>query len=95
MESQTIYQKSFFEVFNAIKETFSFSSEEDFFDFKRKYEISYSELAQVENDYVFFVYLKKFLASLRNSHTRLGKCSMPNFFKPNGYDVLIIDNKFY
>jgi len=95
MKNQTLYQKSFSLVFKAIKETFPFSSEEEFLKFVKRYKKYYDGLSKIKNDSEFFIYLKKFLVSLRNSHTRLGKCPIQNFFRPNGYDVLLIDNKFY
>lgn len=90
-----LYQQSFAFIFNIIKETFPFSSKEDFLNFKQVYKKHYNDLLWVEDDANFFAYLRKFLASLRNSHTRLGKCPAQNLFKPNGYDVVIVNNKFY
>jgi len=90
-----IYQETSDLVFKAIKETFPFASEENFLDFKDKYSKYYNDLSCVKNDHSFFIYLRKFIVSIRNSHTRLGNISNQKIFKPKGYDAVIVNSKFY
>jgi len=89
------YQESSNLVFDVIKQTFPFLSEGDFLSFEEKYTQYYDNLSQIGNDRDFFINLRKFVVSIRNSHTRLSNIPNQKIFMPNGYNVIIINNRFY
>jgi C-terminal processing protease CtpA/Prc len=89
-------QLTFKEIFRNIKETFPFESKKEFLKFKSLYEKYYSEIKNLpENDRDFFSHIEQFLASLKNSHTKLGNYPGKMFFKPKGYSVLFLNKRFY
>ncbi|MCX6813494.1 MAG: S41 family peptidase [Candidatus Azambacteria bacterium] len=89
-------QKAFKTIFKNIKETFPFASKKEFLKFKSLYEKYYNKIKNIsENDRNFFLHIEQFLASLKNSHTKLGNYPGKTFFKPKGYSVLFLNNKFY
>lgn len=89
-------KKSFREVFAVIKKTFPFSSKEEFKIFYNAYNKYSKEISNlVEDDRNFFLSIERFLASLKNSHTKLGSYPGKIFFKPLKYSVVLVDKKFY
>ncbi len=89
-------QLTFKKIFSAIKKTFPFESKKEFLKFKSLYEKYYSEIKNLpENDRSFFLHIEQFLASLKNSHTKLGNYPGKTFFKPKGYSVLYLNKRFY
>ncbi len=84
------------EIFRNIKETFPFESKKKLFDFKNLYNKYYEKIARLpENDRYFFLHIEQFLASCKNSHTKLGNYSTKIFFKPKGYSVSFLNKRFY
>jgi len=89
-------QKAFKTIFINIKETFPFQSKKEFLNFKRLYERYFDKIKTLpEDDRYFFLHIEQFLASLKNSHTKLGNYPGKAFFKPKGYSVLYLNKRFY
>lgn len=89
-------QRAFKTIFTNIKETFPFQSKKEFLNFKRLYERYFNKIKTLpEDDRYFFLHIEQFLASLKNSHTKLGNYPGKIFFKPKGYSVLLLNKRFY
>lgn len=89
-------QKAFKTTYTNIKETFPFQSKKEFFNFKKLYEKYFDKIKTLsEDDRYFFLHIEQFLASLKNSHTKLGNYPGKIFFKPKGYSVLFLNKRFY
>ena len=83
-------------MFLDIKETFPFISQKKILYFKRKYNLYDQKLKNLSQDNgSLFLFLELFLASLKNSHTKLGQYPTKKFFKPKGYSVFFVNKKFY
>lgn len=89
-------QKAFKIIYTNIKETFPFQSKKEFFNFKKLYEKYFDKIKiLLEDNRYFFLHIEQFLASLKNSHTKLGNYPGKIFFKPKGYSVLLLNKRFY
>lgn len=89
-------QKAFKRIFVHIKETFPFQSKKEFLNFEKLYERYFDKIKTLlEDDKYFFLHMEQFLASLKNSHTKLGNYPGKIFFKPKGYFVLFLNRRFY
>lgn len=83
-------------IFISIKNTFPFSSKKEFLYFNSQYKKYYHALKNVSDvDIEFFDYAERFLASLKNSHTKLGNYPGKQFFSPKSHHVRYLNNKFY
>lgn len=89
-------KKSFKEIFDAIKKTFPFSSKEEFNDFHVSYKSYFKQIENIaDDDWEFFIFIERFLATLKNSHTKLGDYHGKIFYKPLKYCAILVDKKFY
>lgn len=89
-------RKAFKEIFAAVKKMFPFSSREEFNRFRAVYKRYYKNINDsIKNDRAFFLLVEQFLASLKNSHTKLGNYPGKVFFKPSGCFAVLINKKFY
>lgn len=88
-------QKTFDTIFELTQKTFPFHSQREIKKW-RDYYLAYRKLlpSLPENDRNFFVHIEYFLASLKNSHTRLGSYPGKLFFRPHGYTVSLVKNTF-
>jgi len=89
-------QRALKEIFRNIKGFFPFESKREFLRFRNLCQKYYSEVKNLpENNRYFFLSIEQFLASLKNSHTKLGNYPGKTFFKPKGYSVLFLNKRFY
>jgi len=88
-------QRAFRELSLKIENNFPFESKSQLFEFYKRFQNYYKKLFNLpENDRYFFLHLEKFLASFKNSHTRIGSYPSKVFFRPNNYQVILVENKF-
>lgn len=91
--NQSNFLSVFGSVFEQIKATFPFENKRDFLQFEKYYQSQLVKVERIEIEADFFDFLKKFVAGLRNSHTRIGG-AISQSYKPRDYEVLLLENKF-
>jgi hypothetical protein len=94
--SKTIqpYKLCLSSIFKLFKEIFPFENKKVFLYFKKYFKEQENNLKHIKKEKVFFIFIKKALAGLKNSHTKLGGYPWKTF-KPVEHDVVWIENKFY
>lgn len=89
------YKQSFEKISLAINQTFPFRNKSEirkFEESKRNYQ---NMIAQASNDTEFFDYVRIFLNSLDNSHTKLSGYPGIRFYSPSGYSALMQNKDFF
>lgn len=88
------FKKSFKLVVKAIKQTFPFQSKKELSIFLKTSKIWEQQLKNIQSNEDFFLFLERYLASLKNSHTKLGNYPTKKFFKPAGYTIAYFNKVF-
>ena len=88
-------QKTFGVIFGLVKNTFPFHSQKEIKKWRDCYLAYRKSLSSLpENNRDFFLHIEHLLASLKNSHTRLGSYPGKRFFRPRDYAASLINNTF-
>lgn len=98
MENKNInrpyYKDKFKVIFNLIKDNYPFKGKKDFIGFENNFKKQLLRLNDVKTDEDFYIFAKKFVASLRDTHTKIAGYPW-KFYKPKKYKVLFEDNQFF
>lgn len=92
---QKFFEESFKSVVKIVEQTFPFQFKKELDSFLKLAKNWGQRLNNIQSDADFFLFLEKFLASFKNSHTKLGNYPTKNFFKPLGYVVEYDDKHFF
>lgn len=88
-------EKAFSQVFEVIKSSYPFKNKREFFEFEKVFFKYQKRLTSLDFEAEFYLFLKDFLANLKNSHTKLGNYSGRSFFQPNGHSVVFASEKYF
>ena len=94
LRAKQSYKTCFVSIVKIVKEIFPFENKNAFSVFQKYIKAQNKKLKYINNNEDFFVFVKKTLAGLKNSHTKLGGYPWKTY-KPLNYGVILIKNKFY